>query len=446
VLEAFGNALRIKELRTKLLITAGLLAVCRVGVFIPVPGVNFNWIKGFIERSAGGEPGGLASFLNLADMFTGGGLFRASIFALGIMPYISASIIFQLLTAVVPALEKMAKEGESGRRRLNQYMRYSTVMLCVIQAGFYCSWLAGAGGVIEGMGRAQFQFLASLSMTVGTVLLMWLGEQIDEFGIGSGTSLIIQFNILSRLPAALKQLWTRFDWSLGEMNPNNIGPEKLVLLFALFVFMVVSVIIITQAQRRVPMNYARRTMTGFSARQYLPLRVNMSGVISIIFAQSIMILPGFLRYARLEFLKQVADHFARGAFFYIITYMVMIVFFSYFYTAVVFNPVEHAENFKQYGAFIPGIRPGRKTAEYLERIMNRITLAGAVFLAFIAIVPQVISGTMGVDPNITDFFGGTGLLIVVGVALDVVQRIESHMMMQAYEGFMKGGGRIRGRR
>jgi len=445
VLEAFANALRIKELRNKLIITALLLMVCRIGIFIPIPGVDFNAIKNLMqmaEQGAGNDP--VRRILGMADMFSGGGLYRISIFGLGIMPYISASIIFQLLTAVIPSLEKLAKEGESGRRRISQYTRYSTVVLCLIQATMFCS--VAFRYAVPGTTKTEFYVFGVTAMMVGTVFLMWIGEQIDEFGIGSGISLIIMFNILSRMPSALHQLGRQFNWNLGAGNPGEIGPERLAVLVALFVLMIVAVIVITQGQRRVPMNYARRNVQGFSARQYLPLRVNMSGVISIIFAQSIMMLPGFLKTMSNPYLQSLADYLSRGAFFYVISYMLLILFFSYFYTAVVFNPVEHADNFKQYGAFIPGIRPGRKTAEYLERIMNRITLAGAVFLAFIAVVPQIISGSLGVDPGVASFFGGTGLLIVVGVALDLVQRIESHMMMQAYEGFMKGHGRIKGRR
>jgi preprotein translocase subunit SecY len=274
-----------------------------------------------------------------------------------------------------------------------------------------------------------------------------MGEQIDEFGLGNGTSLIIMANILSRAPHAVDSLRRRFVWDLGGGgDPDALGPEQIALLIALFVFMIVAVVVITQAQRRVPMSHARRTREGFGQKSYLPLRVNMSGVIAIIFAQSVMMLPGLFAQWPNRYVQLVFGLFVPWRFFYVTLYMALILFFSYFYTAIVFNPVEQANQFKQYGAFIPGIRPGRRTAEYLERIMNRITLAGAVFLALIAVSPQAVRSGLRVDYAVGSFFGGTSLLITVGVALDFVQRVESHMMMQAYEGFLKGGGRIRGRR
>jgi preprotein translocase subunit SecY len=277
------------------------------------------------------------------------------------------------------------------------------------------------------------------------MFLVWMGEQIDEFGLGNGTSLIIMANILSRMPVAVRSVADRFTWTLASSDPSAIGPERVLVLIALFVFMIVAVVLITQAQRRVPMNHARRTREGFSHKSYLPLRVNMSGVIAIIFAQSVLMLPRFFAGVGNRYIQTVLSYFEPWKFFYVTFYMTMIVFFSYFYTAIVFNPLEQANQFRQHGAFIPGIRPGRKTAEYLERIMNRITLAGAVFVAIIAVAPEIIASHVEVEQRIASFFGGTSLLITVGVALDLVQRVESHMMMQAYEGFMKGG-RIRGRR
>ena len=378
----------------------------------------------------------------IADIFSGGAMRRAGIMALGIMPYISAAIIFQMLVPVVPALERIAREGESGRRRINQYTRYATLVLCLIQGVMMAGYVTKMG--LGPAGSWRFATVAVLSMTAGTMFLVWLGDQIDEFGLGNGTSLIIMTNILSRMPFAIRTVRRRFTWTLSSGDPAALGPEHLAALIALFIFMIVAVVVITQAQRRVPMNHARRSRAGFSHRSYLPLRVNMSGVISIIFAQSIMMLPPYL--SGVPVVGRAFEFFTPWKFFYVTSYMMLILFFSYFYTAIIFNPVEKANEFKQYGAFIPGIRPGRRTAEYLERIMNRITLAGAVFLAVIAVFPQVVSSGLKVEAAVASFFGGTSLLITVGVALDLVQRIESYMMMQAYEGFLKGGSRIRGRR
>jgi preprotein translocase subunit SecY len=439
--KAFGNIVRIRDLRRKFLITLSLIAVCRVGVYVPLPGIDLAKVSERVQRAS---EGGLGRMMVLFDVFSGGAMQRGSILALGIMPYISAAIIFQMLVAVVPALERIAREGESGRRRINQYTRYATVALCVVQGAIMSSQVRGMG-IVTGE-YWKFMTVAMISMTAGTMFLVWMGEQIDEFGLGNGTSLIIMTNIISRIPAALRSLSRQVSWSLGGGGDSSkIGPEHLVLLAGVFVFMIVAVVLITQAQRRIPMNHARRTREGFSHRSYLPLRVNMAGVIAIIFAQSVMMLPGMLARIPNPYVATLFSYFVPWKFFYVVMYMTLIIFFSYFYTAIVFNPVEQANQFKQYGAFIPGIRPGRRTAEYLERIMSRITLAGALFIAVIAVAPQVVSGNMRVTPLVASFFGGTSLLITVGVALDLVQRIESHMMMQAYEGFMKGG-RIRGRR
>ncbi len=316
------------------------------------------------------------------------------------------------------------------------------LILCIIQGMMMVRYLGR--GDLAPAGDWKFAAAAVITMTAGTMFLVWMGEQIDEFRLGNGTSLILMVNILSRMPHAIRTVQRRFTWTLGSGDPSALGPEHVAVLALLFVFMIVAVVVITQAQRRVPMNHARRTREGFSHKSYLPLRVNMSGVIAIIFAQSIMMLPEYLR--RLSYVGGIFEFFVPWKFFYVFSYMVLILFFSYFYTAIVFNPVEQANQFKQYGAFIPGIRPGRRTAEYLERIMNRITLAGAVFLAIIAVFPQMVSSGLKVEYAVASFFGGTSLLITVGVALDLVQRIESYMMMQAYEGFLKGGARIRGRR
>jgi preprotein translocase subunit SecY len=436
--KAFANIGRIPELRRKFIFTLLLLATCRIGVFIPLPGVDTLKIAEFMRQV---EAGALGKLMVLADIFSGGAMNKGAILALGIMPYISASIIFQVLMPVVPALERIAREGESGRKRIAQYTRYATVILCIVQS-LMMTGLLRRNDLITGS-YWRFATTAAIAMTAGTLFLMWMGEQIDEFGLGNGTSLIIMMNILSRMPSAMTKLASTVTMNLGGTQEKPIGPERLALLMGLFVFMIVAVVLVTQAQRRVPMNHARRTREGFSHRSYLPLRVNMSGVIAIIFAQSVMMLPNFLK--DLNYVGPFFNYFVPWKFFYVMLYMTLIVFFSYFYTAITFNPVEQANQFKQYGAFIPGIRPGRRTAAYLERIMNRITLAGAAFVAIIAVAPQIMSSNLKVDPIVASFFGGTSLLITVGVALDLVQRIESYMMMQAYEGFMKGG-RIRGRR
>jgi preprotein translocase subunit SecY len=444
---AFANIAKIPELRKKTLWTLGLLVLARIGVFIPLPGVNLAAVSGAIGNTRGT---GLGDFLGILDMFSGGGLKNASIFALGIMPYISASIIFQLLGAIVPALQKVAKEGESGQRKLMQWTRYSSVALCLVQAVIICSTLRGhkINNMPMVIAGSEFGFLfnSAVILTAGTTFLMWLGEQIDEFGLGNGISLIIQINIVSRLPVAIQEIARQFDPAIDSTDPSKIGPSQILMLIALFVFMVVAVVYVTEAERRVPMQTSRRSGVGFKQQHYLPLKLNAGGVIAIIFAQSLMILPMVMSRIPIFWWQKLMQFAVMGSFLYVSAELMLIIFFSYFYTAVLFDPKEHAENFKQYGMFIPGIRPGNDTRDYLESVMNRITLAGAIFIAVIAIVPQMIRFTLPVTDTISQFFGGTGLLIVVGVALDMVNRIESHMLMERYDGFLKGGGRIKGRR
>ncbi|HYG74820.1 MAG TPA: preprotein translocase subunit SecY [Planctomycetota bacterium] len=444
---AFANIAKIPELRKKTLWTLGLLVFARVGVFIPLPGVNLDAVTAQINSHRGT---GFGEFLGILDMFSGGGLKNMSIFALGIMPYISASIIFQLLTAIVPALQKVAKEGESGRRKITQWTRYSAVVLCIVQAVIICSTLQsqrpGGQPMVTNPGLF-FLFSSAIVLTAGTSFLMWLGEQIDEFGLGNGISLIIQIGIVSRLPAAIQEIVSRFDPALDRANSSAVGPDTVFILFALFMLMVMAVVFVTEATRRIPMQTARRTQMGFKQQHYLPLKLNASGVIAIIFAQSLMVLPMVLSRVPLgETWARFMGFFTHGSFLYVSIDLFLIIFFSYFYTAVLFDPKEHAENFKQSNIFIPGIRPGNDTRDYLESVMNRITLAGAIFIAVIAVVPQIIQAALPVSPTISDFFGGTGLLIVVGVALDMVNRIESHMLQERYDGFLKGGMRIRGRK
>lgn len=455
---AFGNIAKIPELRKKVGITLGLLVLARIGVFIPIPGVDLAAIQQLLETSSGDIMGRITGLL---DMFSGGGLSKASIFALGVMPYISSSIIFQLLTAIVPALQKVAKDGESGRRKIHQWTRWVTIALCLVQGIFICSMLQkeqiGGRPMVKDPGLF-FVLQTAILITAGTAFLMWLGEQIDEFGIGSGISLLIQIGILSRLPMALNDIRQRFTPQLDSTDPSQIGPGQLILLLGLFVFMVVAVVFVTEAVRRIPMQTHKRSAIGFRQQHFLPLKLNASGVIAIIFAQALMILPPTLSYIPQSFLqsdpnspfwKFFADliaFFGPGRFMYETMLLFLIIFFSYFYTAILFDPKEHAENFKQNGVFIPGIRPGFDTRTYLEQVMNRITFTGAIFIAIVAVAPQLIQHIMNVDFQVADFFGGTGLLIVVGVALDVVNRLESHMIRERYEGFLRGGGRIRGRR
>ncbi len=383
----------------------------------------------------------------MINMFAGGAMARATVLALGIMPYISASIIFQLLVSVIPSLERLAKEGEYGRKKITQYTRYATICLCVLQATFIIKWLEGQvfGGLrIVPDPTWSFRLTAVLVLTTGTAFLMWLGEQITERGIGNGISLIIMCSIVSRMPSALFNMFINSTWRPWDEG-GKIGLLKILLLAVLFVSIVVGVVFITQGQRRVPMQQAKhargRKVYG-GQRTYMPLRVNQAGVIPIIFAQSFMMLPGmFAGWLGLTALSVLMNP---GAFLYTFVYVMLIFFFCYFYTAITFNPLEMADNLKQSGSFIPGIRPGRRTAEYLEKVMTRITLAGAAFLALIAILPQLVSSSIGVAQYVTAFMGGTGILIVVGVALDVVQKIESHLLMRHYEGFVRGV-RMKGR-
>ncbi len=444
--DILSRILNVKELRHKLGITLLLLMVFRLGSFIPTPGVNVKAITDYVASAQGA----MGAVLSMADMFTGGALSSMAIFGLGIMPYITASIIFQLLTAIVPALSRLAHEGAIGRKKINQYVRVSTVALCLVQ-GAMLAWglsrSAGTGGegsnyIAAGVAPWEFFFYVVFSLTVGTMFLMWLGEQIDSFGIGNGISLIIMAGILSRIPQAIGNLVQ----GAGSGTGSAIGLGEIVLLILLFIAMTLAVVLITLGTRRVPIMQAkavrgRKTYGG--QRQFLPLKVNQANVIPIIFGQAIMqVIAGIAGVI----LGMYGVFLAPGSFWYTVLYILLIIFFCYFYTAIQFNPNEIADNLKQGGMYIPGIRPGKRTAEHLSKIMNRIALAGGAFLALIAIVPQFISNALNVGYDISGLLGGTGLLIVVGVALDLVQKIESHLLMRNYEGFGVAGGRIKGRR
>jgi len=446
---------KVPELRRKILFTAMLLAIYRIGFYIPLPIVNQQQLRSWEEQLNSNAAG---KIFGTVAMFGGTQIGMSTIFGLGIMPYISASIIFQLLGSVVPSLEAMMKEGESGRKRINEYTRYATVILCAVQSAFWVQYMMSPQmNVVLPQYRDFWHALICVSvMTAGTVFLMWIGEQIDEYGIGNGISILIMAGILSRMPVALKGLWEN---STTELSPEQgkYGIITLVLLLGLFVAVVVGVIAITESQRRIPTQSAkhvrgRRVFGG--TRQFLPLKVNQAGVMPIIFASSLLIFPSFILNslaratqglrsetwtfgsAFASFVQETADAFQRQSYVYTVCNIVLIYFFCYFWTAITFNPKDMAENLKDYGSFIPGYRPGRRTAEYLEKVMLRITYVGAAFLALVATIPLLVQNGLNVDFTVAQFLGGTGLLIVVSVCLDLVQKIDSHLVMRNYSGLV----------
>ena len=435
----------IKELRQKILLTLGLLAIYRIGWQIPLPIVDTTAMFEFFHAQS---ETGLGQLLEQVSVFSASQLSQATIFGLGIMPYISASIIFQLLGSVWEPLERLQKEGESGRKKINEYTRYATVVLCLFQSWFYVGVLVKQGLIKEGFGTVPWQITAIITMTAGTTFLMWLGEQIDEYGIGNGISLLIMAGILARMPnAGMKLIKPMLDSGveLGSTG-SQIGVEKLLVLAILFVSIVAGVVFITQGQRRIPTQSAkhvrgRRVYGG--TRQYLPLRVNQAGVMPIIFASSLLLFPTVLFSYLRGFggiWQQLEGIFQRGdGFTYNILYVLLIYFFCYFWTAITFNPKDMADNLKNYGTFIPGYRPGKRTADYLEKVMIRITYVGAGFLALVAVIPTVISVAMGIPLDVASFYGGTGLLIAVSVAFDLVQKIDSHLVMRNYKGLLERG-------
>ncbi len=431
ITSGYVSMFRIPELKRRLLFTALILAIYRLGSHVPAPGINLEALKEFFASQQG-------TLVGLYDMFAGGNLQNATIFALGIMPYISASIILQLMQAVVPYFEKLAKEGEEGRRKINQLTRYGTVGLAVVNALGISFALEGMAGIVINPGMA-FKLMIIITLTAGTVFVMWLGEQITERGIGNGISLIIFIGIIARYPT--DTINTLLQLQSGEMHI-----VKLALILLFMVGVIAGIIAITQAQRRIPVQYAKkivgRRIYG-GANTHIPLRVNTAGVIPIIFAQSIIMFPGTLgaMFPENAFFEGLSALFGHTHPVYIVVYSALIILFTYFYTAVVLNPVDLADNMKKNSGFIPGVRPGKKTAEYIDKVLTRVTLPGAVFLAVIAVLPDLMIGWL----NVPFYFGGTGLLIVVGVALDTLQQIESHLVMRHYDGFMSRG-RLRGRR
>jgi preprotein translocase subunit SecY len=458
VIESFRNIFAIPDLRKRVIFTFALLAVYRVGAFIPVPGVDPQALAELAKQ----VQGTMLGFLNL---FSGGALERMTIFALGIMPYISASIILQLLTVVWPYLEKLSKEGELGRRKITQYTRYGTVVLSIIQGtgiAFFLENTKPGGFPLVPEPGLGFRLLTVLTLTTGTAFVMWLGEQISERGIGNGISLIIFAGIVVNLPRAIIK-------TFQDIKTGNINIITMVILLVFMVLVVGAIVYMERAQRRIPIQYAkrvvgRRVYGGQST--YLPLRLNTGGVIPVIFAASIMSFPQTLSgFFENQWLRSITDALRWGEPLYNLFYFTTIIFFCYFYTSIIFNPEDTAENMRKYGGFIPGIRPGKRTAEFIDKILTRITLVGAIYLALVAILPEILIAGFKVSTipyigptldsllprwftqglGIKFFFGGTSLLIVVGVAMDTVQQIESQLVMRHYDGFMRRG-RIRGRR
>jgi preprotein translocase subunit SecY len=452
----FLNIFKIPELRNKILFTIGMMAAYRIGFCVPVPGVDQAKMSGSMGAGGGGP---LSDLMDYFQLFTGGNLTQSTIFGLGIMPYISASIIFQLLVTVVPSLEKLSQEGETGRRKITEYTRYATVLLCVINAAFWMKYIAGQGfvfpeytGPFLGM-TFTYMLMSLLALTTGTVFLMWLGEQIDEYGIGNGISLIITAGIVARMPNAVHWVAANTTWK-GSAGMGQMDVPKLMFLIVMFAAVVAGAILITQGQRRIPIQQAKQTRgrrVYGGQRHYLPLRVNHGGVMPIIFASSMLIFPSIIFGAIFNVWPNslwlfMRDAFSNGAYLYVVLYILAIYFFAYFWTTVQFRPKEMANNLRDYGSFIPGLRPGKRTADYLERVMGRITYVGAGFLAIIAIIPTLVAQSLQIPFMVSAFLGGTGLLIVVSVTLDLIQRIEASLIMRNYKGFLGDEGPIKGSR
>ncbi len=447
--KALATCFKIEDLRKKILFTLGIIAIYRLGCFIPTPGINGAELAKFFDRIAATTGGG--NVFTIMNMFSGRSLEKLTVFSLGVMPYISSSIIMQLLTAVIPALEKLSKEGQAGHQKINQYTRYGTVGLALIQAFFIALWLESPQAfqgvqVVDNPGWA-FRFTTAVTLTTGTLIIMWLGERIQERGVGNGMSLIITAGILSAAPAA-------FEQTMLLLNPQTAGAAQLQpLTILLMVFFLVTVILattlITQAQRRIPVQYARRMVGGQATggqQTYIPLKVDTAGIIAIIFAQSIILFPATISsFIPASGVHDFAAYLARGHWPYYALYAGLIIFFCYFYTAIVFNPVDVAENMKKHGGFVPGVRPGKQTADYLDFVLTRITLVGALFICTIAVMPDAIMASARVPYLVASFFGGTGILITVGVMLDTMKQVETHLQMHNYDGFMQSG-HLRGRR
>ena len=447
-LQGLTNCFKIEELRNKILFTLGILAVYRMGCYIPTPGINGVALNEFFARMNNTTGGG--NVFSIMNMFSGGALGKLTIFSLGVMPYISSSIIMQLLTAVIPSLEKLSKEGQAGYRKINQFTRYGTVLLALVQSFFIALWLESPstfGGlqIVNDPGWG-FRFTSVITLTAGTVFLMWLGERIQERGVGNGVSLIITAGIISSAPTALHYLNLLLSPKSGA---SQLQPIALVLMVFFLVAVIISTTMVSQGQRRIPVQYARRMVgtqaTGGSST-FIPLKVDTAGIIAIIFAQSVILFPATIAsFWPKGPLQHAMTWISRGHFSYYAIYAFLIIFFCYFYTAIVFNPVDVSENLKKHGGFVPGIRPGKETADHLDYVLTRVTLVGALFICCIAVMPDAIMASFKVPYLVASFFGGTGVLITVGVMLDTMKQVESHLQMHHYEGFMKTG-QLRGRR
>lgn len=465
MLQAFLNVFRIPELRTKVLFTLGMLAVFRIGHWIPLPGVNQEQLVEFFKRQAedGTALGRIGTFVSI---FSGGAFSHSTIFGLGVMPYISASIIFQLMGQVIPSLKALQQEGPTGRQKINEWTRLATIGLCIVQGIGWLQYINAQGLLYPAWsGNFMWWVMAVAALTAGTMFLVWLGEQIDKFGIGNGISLIIAAGILTGMPGAI--LWVVQNFNPGGVGgTSGIGFPGLFFIIGGFVLVVAGSVVMTIAQRRIPIQQAKHTRgrkVFGGQRSYLPLRVNHGGVMPVIFASSLMIFPSVIFSALAEqarvasdsdsiwvrSTRWLGDEFAMGQFLYVIFEVALIYFFSYFWITVQFNPEEMSKQLRDNGSFIPGLRPGPRTAEYLETVMERITFVGAAFLAVIAVLPMVINTALAIPANVTQFLGGTGLLIVVSVVLDFVQRVEANLLMRNYAGFLGNesggaGGRTAG--
>lgn len=435
MLTGFQNIGKIPELKRRIGATLLLLAVYRIGVHVPTPGINREALAAFFAAAQG-------TLLGLFNMFSGGAMQQLSVFSLGIMPYISSSIILQLLTVVIPHLERLSKEGDAGRKKITQYTRYGTVVLSIIQGfgiAFGLEGMTGPGGepVVLAPGWG-FRIITVITLTAGTAFIMWLGEQITERGIGNGISLIIFAGIVAGMPTAVGN-------TLRLMQTGEMSAFKALILLVIMVVVVGFIVHVERGQRRIPVQYAKRVV---GRRMYggqsthLPLKINTSGVIPPIFASSIIMFPATVaNFIQVPWMQNIARMLMPGHWLYTVLYVGFIIFFCYFYTAIVFNPMDVADNMKKYGGFIPGIRPGRPTAEYIDKVLSRITLGGAIYVSIVCVLPSIFTQNF----NVPFYFGGTALLIVVGVAMDTVGQIEAHMLTRHYEGFLKSG-RIRGRR